>query len=574
MRIITQSWSLGALLLPALLLTATPAAQLAGQPAATLDRPVAFQHGFLSDGSVWSTAMATLRANLRIHPAATTTVWYDPIRSQAASLPAMLNTLFGSDSNRKVAYVAHSQGGVVVRALSRISTRSDALVSIASPHLGANIAANFYYGGVQQWVRYLTGAIADPIRYYTAYDPDFRDPYSNGNIRDLGYFQLLYSAAALVQSRFCTEAGFCEYAAGQLVPAILDEIPGSNFHQYLSQTAATEQQRLKQRVSIRVMDSPYNVMWKMLFGGQQYARGFGYVRAYVWAQSINEWLRYNNSPDYLLDAGSDLWLFTAQAVGDMDADWAALCGGLQGYYRPTPFLPEPILTTNFDGFISGSSQVMNGSNRVLDAIGMYHTQATTLGVPAIQQALLENVAMSPRPVGSVASVTVTPGSGAVSVGSSLQLAAAAYSVQWAPLSGRTFTWTSRNPAIATVSAQGVVSGQTPGTAIIEVVSEGYGSLATLTVQPGAPLTGVSITGPSTVTPGEYPTFTASAAGGVAPVQFQWKVDGQTRQSGSANTFNWMSGTSYTVEVVVTDALGASRSASKPVQVQCGAICQP
>ncbi len=552
---------------------APPTSTLGAQPAATLDKPVAFLHGFNSGASTWNSAMGTLRNSLRIKAAAPTTTWWASINSQAAELPPQLNAFFGSDSTLKVKLVAHSQGGVVGRAFSRISTRSDGLVTVGSPHLGADIAASFYYGGVQNWVRWVASSIVTPIQYYSAYDPNFRDPYLNGNAHDLAFFQYLYSAIALIQSRFCTEMGFCEILAGQLAPAIVDEIPGSAFHQFLNQTQATEAQRLPQRVSIRATDSPYNVMWKLMFGGPNGALAGAFIRSYVWAQSVAEWLYYNNSYDPLQAAGADLWLYTAQAVGDMDADWAALCGGLQGYYRPSPLVPEPLLATDFDGFISGTSQVMNGGTRTIGLSGTYHGEETTKATPSIESALTGNLGIAIRPSGSVATVAVTPTSVTMGIGSTAQLSASTFSVQGTLLSGRVLAWTSRNPSIASVSPQGVVTALAGGTAVVEVVSEGYGALATITVQPPAPLASVSIAGPSTVLPADHPTFTASAVGGTLPFQYVWKVNGVVKQTGASASFAWTSGASYTLTLTVTDASGSSRSASKAVTVQCGAICQ-
>jgi triacylglycerol esterase/lipase EstA (alpha/beta hydrolase family) len=555
-------------------LAAPPLSTAGAQPPATLDKNVAFLHGFGSNGSVWTQAMNTLRTNLRIKAIAPNTDWWERIPVQAGQLTPQLNTAFGADSTVKVKLVAHSQGGVVARSFARLSTRGDGLVTVGSPHQGAAIAANFYYGGVQNWVRWVASSIATPIQYYSAYDPAFRDPYFNGNARDLTFFQLLYSAIALIQSRFCTEMGFCEMLAGQLAPAILDEIPGSAFHQSLVQTQTTEQQRLAQRVSIRVTDSPYNVMWKLMFGGNNGAAAGALIRGYVWAQSVTEWLRYNNSPEYMLAAGSDLWLYTAQAVGDMDADWAALCGGLQGYYRPSPLIPEPWLITDFDGFISGASQVMTNGTRTIGVSNMYHTQETTQTTSSIETALTGSLGVSSRPVNSVAYVAVQPASATIGVGSTAQLSASTFSVKNAPLPGRPLAWTSRNPSIASVSPVGVVTGLAPGVAVIEVVSEGYGALATVTVLAATPLTGVTIAGPSSVYPADVPTFTASPVGGTTPFQYVWRVEGVTRQTGPNASFAWSSGASYTLSVSVTDGSGASRSATKTVQVQCGAICQP
>ncbi len=311
-----------------------------------------------------------------------------------------------------------------------------------------------------------------------------------------------------------------------------------------------------------------------MFGGPNGAAAGAFIRGYVWAQSVSEWLRYNNSPDYILAAGSDMWLLTAQAVGDMDADWAALCGGLQAYYRPSPLLPEPLLLTNFDGFISAASQVMNGGTRTIDVSNTYHTQETSATTPVIESALSSNMAIAPRPFNSVASVVVTPATSSIGVGSTVQLSAATFSIQNSLLTGRALTWSSRNPSVASVSPQGVVTALSAGTAVVEVVSEGYGALATISIQPTTTLTGVSIAGPSSVYPADRPTFTALPTGGTTPFQYVWRINGVTKQTGTSASFSWSASANYTLGVTVTDGTGASRSATKTVQVQCGSICQP
>src|SRR5207248_6857681 len=81
----------------------------------------------------------------------------------------------------------------------------------------------------------------------------------------------------------------------------------------------------------------------------------------------------------------------------------------------------------------------------------------------------------------VASVTVSPASGSVLVGQTLQLSAAPKDVDGNTLTGRTVTWTSSNTAWATVSSSGVVTGVTAGTATITGTSEGQSGTAVITV---------------------------------------------------------------------------------------------
>src|SRR5438132_1763436 len=62
----------------------------------------------------------------------------------------------------------------------------------------------------------------------------------------------------------------------------------------------------------------------------------------------------------------------------------------------------------------------------------------------------------------VASVTVTPASGTVSAGSSLQLTATPKDANGNPLVGRNGTWQSSNTSAATVNGSGLVSGVAAG----------------------------------------------------------------------------------------------------------------
>ena len=83
----------------------------------------------------------------------------------------------------------------------------------------------------------------------------------------------------------------------------------------------------------------------------------------------------------------------------------------------------------------------------------------------------------------VASVTVSPASGSVPAGSTLQLAATPKDASGNALTGRTITWSSSNTAVATVSSSGLVSGVVAGSATITAMSEGQSGTAAITVTP-------------------------------------------------------------------------------------------
>jgi len=91
----------------------------------------------------------------------------------------------------------------------------------------------------------------------------------------------------------------------------------------------------------------------------------------------------------------------------------------------------------------------------------------------------------------VASVAVSPTSGSVPAGQTLQLAATPKDAGGNPLSGRVVTWASSNTAVATVSGSGLVTGVAAGSATITATSEGQRGQAAITV------TG-TVTNPGTV----------------------------------------------------------------------------
>lgn len=87
---------------------------------------------------------------------------------------------------------------------------------------------------------------------------------------------------------------------------------------------------------------------------------------------------------------------------------------------------------------------------------------------------------NPVPVGVV---SVTIGQDTVIAGRTVQLAAVTTSASGELLGGRAVTWTTADPAIATVGLTGIVSGVSPGTAIVTATSEGVSGSANLEVLP-------------------------------------------------------------------------------------------
>ncbi len=100
---------------------------------------------------------------------------------------------------------------------------------------------------------------------------------------------------------------------------------------------------------------------------------------------------------------------------------------------------------------------------------------------------------------SVASLAVSPASATVSVGATQQLSATPKDAAGNVLTGRVIAWASANPAIATVSATGLVTGVAAGAVTITATSEGKSGTASVTVA-NVPVASVAV---SPVAPNLY-----------------------------------------------------------------------
>lgn len=109
----------------------------------------------------------------------------------------------------------------------------------------------------------------------------------------------------------------------------------------------------------------------------------------------------------------------------------------------------------------------------------------------------------------VASVTVSPSPASVVVGGTQQLTATTKDALGGTLTGRTVTWSSGTPGVATVSSSGLVTGVAAGTTVITATSEGQSGTSTVTVTT-APVATVTLSPPSaTIAPNATTTFTAT-----------------------------------------------------------------
>jgi uncharacterized protein YjdB len=152
------------------------------------------------------------------------------------------------------------------------------------------------------------------------------------------------------------------------------------------------------------------------------------------------------------------------------------------------------------------------------ALGTSQVAANALGKSGTA-----TITVSPPPVQSV---TVSPQTLSLIVGRTGTLSATVLDVTGAAVSNPSVSWSSSNPAVASViPSSGVVTAEGVGSATIEATSGGKKGTATVTVDPGAVAT-VAVTGPSqSLKPGSTMQLTAAAldsGGNVVPNQsFFW-----------------------------------------------------
>ena len=167
-----------------------------------------------------------------------------------------------------------------------------------------------------------------------------------------------------------------------------------------------------------------------------------------------------------------------------------------------------VLTGKQVTFSSSSNQVATVSSQGL-VTGM---SAGTAIITATSEGATgrATITIAPDPV---ATVEISPSTASVVIGQTTQLAAIARNVRGQALSGRTVIWTSSSPAVATVSTTGLVTGLSPGIAVIIASVDGKQGSATVTVR-SVPVVSVSVT-PSTASTivGQSVTLTATTKDG-------------------------------------------------------------
>ncbi|MGE5093150.1 MAG: Ig-like domain-containing protein [Bacillota bacterium] len=132
--------------------------------------------------------------------------------------------------------------------------------------------------------------------------------------------------------------------------------------------------------------------------------------------------------------------------------------------------------------------------------------ATANGVSDTATATISDAALP------VASVVISPDTASLIVGQSLTLSATTLAADSTTLAGETVTWASSNPAVATVSSTGAITGVSTGSASVKATSGTASSTSSVTVTsaPVDPVASVAVTPTSaSVTVGQTVQLSAS-----------------------------------------------------------------
>src|SRR5207248_5966234 len=166
----------------------------------------------------------------------------------------------------------------------------------------------------------------------------------------------------------------------------------------------------------------------------------------------------------------------------------------------------------------------------------------------------------PPPPAAVATVVVSPPTASVTVGQAVQLTATLKDASSTVLTGRTVSWTSGTPGVATVSGSGLVTGVTAGSVTITATSEGVSGNAGITVTaPAAPPSTVSDLAVAGTTSGSVTlAFTEVSDGTGQPANYDIRY--------ASGTLSWGSATSVTSGSCATPVVGSTIGAKRTCTV--------
>lgn len=310
--------------------------------------PVAFIHGFNSNGQAWNQTASLLRSRLQITTITPTTPWTEQFATQSAVLRDALNT-WGQSG---VIALAHSNGGLNTRNYVQTqgaSTRINRLITINTPHGGAPLAQYVLQGAVFAYFGNMANAIGQALSFYAYNDPEWGQ---GGVLRPASIYLgqgMQYLGQTLARNDIYVGLGF-----GAAVPVTQQEVPNSAFLNALNNGLGTEANLLSARIGISNDLHPNGALFELISSNPEGWRRF---RSAAMANFALLYDYYDNGPDPYLANYAWLWRQAYLYVAEMDLAWQDYIGALAGFYAP---LGIANLYHN-DGFIPSYSSAYPGA---------------------------------------------------------------------------------------------------------------------------------------------------------------------------------------------------------------------
>ena len=311
-------------------LIATTGATLASSANAQ-DVPVVFVHGVNSDSTYWLPIAGQLSAILRLSPVTKSTIFYRSEAEQATLLSSKLSEdARTSSSSLRLGFVAHSNGGLVSRQLSKTDARLEKLATVGVPHRGARLADNWLNYGVYNYGNYVVSSMFAPLNFYVNNDPAVP---SIVQFVAIPAFNVLGGIFNVIDQLMCPIAGLCVglEVINQVVPVVHDLKTTSPFIGSLNESGnlAREASAISKRIGLYTAIEPANGLFHLLFPND--VNTLATTRALLTATYLSLWSHYEFDADYELWAHRQLWLNGAVALIDIDANWYSLIGTLESH---------------------------------------------------------------------------------------------------------------------------------------------------------------------------------------------------------------------------------------------------
>lgn len=524
---------------------------------------VVFLHGLFADQTSWQNTANRLAQEFRFTPYRFTIPYLPAETQQAQTLTTDLASL---PSN--MAAVAKSNGALVVRTYLQNPGKVNRFITVAGPNLGAPLTDNVLSGTVFLFPAAAASDVSSTVSYYAQNDPAIPAILEYGFDAMVSIFNVFSNILQILSNYGLVLRSF----ASAYAPVALDLSPSSAAVQNLNSAAGLAKVATvaTQRVYIAAdFGYPRDILFYTLLN--QYAPLLSDARWTTFAVSLELYSHYTMDldpydPNTLpLRTNAYRWGNVANDMLDVDPYWLDMIGALRGISG------NQVLYDSSDGIVPVKSAVLLGSTR------SFRTGPTSHQIlnddPGVYQDLRSTLSTSfniPVRTTQVNSVTASPSSVSVGIAKIAQLSVRANDVLGNVVTGRPTTWSSANPAIATVSTIGLVTGVQVGTTAVSATIDGYSAASMVTVTAtSAPPLGVVIGGPTNVVKGTSRTWTSTVSNGSAPYSYLWKRNGAAVSTNYSYTGTTTVCGPFTLTLTVTDAQAHTTTASFDVDVSGG-----